>query len=206
MSQCVLVYGSAGAGQLWKLCLWKAFGMSGNVWPAGVKRSIPTRNKKQFSGDVLSCSDLGAQFLGHVKHNWQGMNCAVLGSCLLISMGLEKAWFMQEFPFRLIPTLPALPRGLQWVCSEDVCSFLWPFPLGTPCWAGNCSQPIPFLKAPVRSYGEYSDFTHINPPEAPESSREQRKTEEIFPLLSYALLFFFFFSHLQAEKDYIEHS
>lgn len=74
------------------------------------------------------------------------------------------------------------------VCSEDVCSALCSVP---PCWAGNCSQPIPFPKRPLRSSGEYQDLTHINPHGAPENSREQSKTEEIFPLLSYALLFFF---------------
>lgn len=107
-------------------------------------------------------------------------------------MGLEKDWFMQEFPFRLIPTLPALLRGLQWVCSEDVCSALCSAPPGYLSLGRELQPAHPFPKRPLRSSGEDQDLTHTNPHGAPHNSREQRKTEEIFPLLPYALLLFFF--------------
>lgn len=115
-----------------------------------------------------------------------------MGSCLLIFMGLEKEWFMQEFPFRLIPTLPALLRGLEWVCSEDVCSALCSAPPGYPSLGRELQPAHPFPKRPHQILWRGSGFNSHKPPWGSTTAGSREKQRKYFLCFPMHCFFFFF--------------
>lgn len=136
---------------------------------------------------------MGAQFSEHVKHIWQVVHSASSFGVVSVHFhGIRKSLVHAGIPFQADPH-PSCPSQRPGMGLFRGC-VLSPLVSASPRYPllGRELQPAhPFPKKnPYQILWRILGFNSRKPHGAPGNSREQRKTEEIFPLLSYALGFF----------------
>lgn len=122
---------------------------------------------------------MGAQFSEHVKHIWQVVHSASSFGVVSVHFHeIRKSLVHAGIPFQADPhpSCPSQRPGMGLFRGCVLSPLVSASPRGTPCWAGNRSQPIPFLKKKTRQI--LWRILGFNSRKPPRGSREQQGAEE----------------------------